>query len=70
AVLDESGGPPSRGAPAVPRAPPVPGGGGASAAADNDGPPQLAGIFAGVGMPTLKKTGAPVASSLGGVGPP
>ncbi|GAA5838923.1 hypothetical protein JCM9279_003901 [Rhodotorula babjevae] len=68
AVLDESGGAPSRGAPAVPRAPPVPGG--ASAAEDSGAPPQLAGIFAGVGMPTLKKTGAPVASSLGGAPPP
>ncbi|BGP49829.1 hypothetical protein JCM10450v2_005734 [Rhodotorula kratochvilovae] len=69
--------PPRGGAPAVPRAPPVPGVGGtgesAAPAAHDDGPPQLAGIFAGVGMPTLRKTGAPVASSLasgGGAAPP
>ncbi|GEM10073.1 hypothetical protein Rt10032_c10g4090 [Rhodotorula toruloides] len=60
-ILDESA-PKSR-APPVPRASARAGGG------DDDGaqkPPQLAGIFAGVGMPTLRKTGAPVASSLSG----
>lgn len=65
-ILDDSA-PKRSGAPPVPKAsaPAAPAGGG-----DDDAPKpqQLAGIFAGVGMPTLRKTGAPVASSLGGSG--
>lgn len=42
-----------------PRAPAAPSGGGGDDSAPSalGGGPQLAGIFAGVGMPTLKKTG-------------
>ncbi|GAA6054308.1 hypothetical protein NBRC10513_006451 [Rhodotorula toruloides] len=63
-IIDESA-PKRTGAPPVPRAsaPSAP-----SGEDDAPKPQQLAGIFAGVGMPTLRKTGAPGASSLGGAG--
>ncbi|GAA6016347.1 hypothetical protein JCM10207_003832 [Rhodosporidiobolus poonsookiae] len=60
AVLDASGGSKSS-APKPPSAPRPPGG--ASGGGD-DRPQQLGGLFAGVGMPTLKKTGAVGASTM------
>ncbi|GAA6038094.1 hypothetical protein JCM8097_007543 [Rhodosporidiobolus ruineniae] len=65
AVLDASGGAPK------PRAPAVPKPAAASGGDEEDTTPrapQLGGLFAGVGMPTLKKTGAPGASTMLGGG--